>query len=51
MNSVLNEKCKNMLENPDLEKDYHLRTTIGIYKIGHDSVRFVKCSAYYDLSY
>ena len=39
-----------MLEKPDFEQDYYSRTVIGIYKIGHDSIRLLKWLAYYDRS-
>ena len=31
-----------MLENPDFEQAYYSRTSIGIYKTGHDSFRTMK---------
>ena len=40
-----------MLENLDFEHDYWSRTAIGIYKIGHDSIRLMKWMFYYDTSY
>ena len=40
-----------MLENPDFEQNYHSKTSSGIYKIGHDFIRLMKCIAYYDKSY
>ena len=40
-----------MNENPDFEQDYWSRTAIGIYKIGHDSIRLMKWICYYDRSY
>ena len=40
-----------MLENLDFEQDYWSRTAIGVYKIGHDSIRIMKLVAYYDRSY
>ena len=45
------ENFKDMLENPDFEQDYSSRTAIGIYKIGHDSIRLMKWLAYYDKSF
>ena len=51
INSILNEKYKHMLENPDFEQEYWSRTAIGIYEIGHDSKRLAKWLAYYDRSY
>ena len=39
INNVLIEKYKYMLENLDFEQEYWSRAAIGIYKIGHDSVR------------
>ena len=31
-----------MLENFDFEQDTYSKTTIGVYKIGHDSIRLMK---------
>ena len=36
-----------MLENPDLEQDFHSKIAESIYKTGHDSIRLMKCLAYY----
>ena len=36
---------------PDFQKNYWSRTTEGIYKIGHDSIRLMKWLIYYDRSY
>ena len=51
MNTILIEKCEDLLENPELEHHYFSRTAIGIYKIGHDSIRLMKLLFYYDRSY
>ena len=51
INSILIEKYKNMLKNPDFEQDYWSRTAQGVYKIGHDSIRLMKRICYYDRSY
>ena len=51
LNNILIEKYKNTLENLDFEQHYWSRTSIGIYKIGHDSIRLMKWLAYYDRSY
>ena len=40
-----------MLENSDFEQDSWSRTTEGIYKIGHYSIRLMKWLGYYDRSY
>ena len=48
INNILIEKYKNMLENSDFEKNYWSRTSQGIYKIGHDSIRLMKWICYYD---
>ena len=40
-----------MLENSDSEQTYWSRTSQGIYKIGHDSIRLMKRICYYDRSY
>ena len=50
-NKILIEKYKDMLENQDFEQNYWSRMAKGVYKIGHDSVRLVKCLAYFDRSY
>ena len=49
--NILNEKYKNLNENPDLEQHFYSRTLTGIYKIGHDSVRLVEWLADYDRCY
>ena len=51
INNILIEKYTDMLKNPDFEQDYWSRTAIGIYKIGHDSIRLLKRIFYYDRSY
>ena len=50
-NNILIEKFKNMSENPDFEQNYWSRTSIGIYKIGHDSIRLLEWICYHDRSY
>ena len=40
-----------MIKNPDFEQNYWSRTAIGIYKVGHDSIRLIKFMCYYDRSY
>ena len=42
MNIILIEKYKNTLENLDFEQDYWSRTSQGVYKIRHDSIRLMK---------
>ena len=37
-----------MNSNPDFEQKYYSKTTEGVYKIGHDSIRILKWLAYYD---
>ena len=51
LKSILIEKNKNMIENPDFEQNYWSRTAEGIYKIGHDSIGLMKWLIYYDRSY
>ena len=51
INNTLIEIYKNMLENTDFEQNYWSRTSTGIYKIGHDSIRLMKWICYYDQSY
>ena len=40
-----------MLKNPDFEQYSWSRTSQGIYKIGHDSIRLMKWICFYDRSY
>ena len=40
-----------MLENPDFEQNYWSKSSEGVYKIGHDSVRLMKWSAFCDQFY
>ena len=51
VNNILIEKYKDMLENPDFEKNQYSRTETNTYKIGPDSIRLLKWLAYYDRSY
>ena len=51
INNILIEKYKNMLKNSDYEQNYWSRAAIGVYKIGHDSIRLMKWTCYYDRSY
>ena len=37
-----------MLENPDFEQNYWSKTAEGIYKIGHNSIKLMKCLFYHD---
>ena len=50
VNNILVEKYKNMSENPNSERNYCSRTASGIYKIGHESIRLMKWTCYYDKS-
>ena len=40
-----------ILENPHFEQDHWSTTAIGMYKIGHDSIRLMKWIIYYDRSF
>ena len=51
INNTLIEIFKDMLKNPNFEQNYWSRTSKGIYKIGHDSVRLMKFICYYNRSY
>ena len=51
INNTLIEIYKGMIKNPDFEQNYWSRTSIGIYKIGHDSIRLMKWMCYYDRSF
>ena len=50
MNNILIEKCKDMLDNPDFEHNHFSSTATSIDKIGHESIRLMKWSAYSDRS-
>ena len=39
-----------MIKNPNFEQKYWSRTSTGIYKIGHDSIRLMKFICYYGRS-
>ena len=51
INNIFIEKYEEMLRNPNFEQDYWSGTAVGIYKIGHDSIRLMKWICYYDRSY
>ena len=51
INNTLIEIYKDMLLNPNFEQNYWSRTSTGIYKIGHNSIRLMKWICYYDRSY
>ena len=51
INNILIEKYKKMLENSDFEQNYWSRTSQGVYKIGHGSIRLMKWICYYDRSH
>ena len=50
INNILIEKYKKMLKNPDFEQNHYSITSTGICKIGHDSIRLLKCMCYFDRS-
>ena len=51
INNTLIEIYKDMLLNPNFEQNYWTKSSKGIYKIGHDSIRLMKWICYYDRSY
>ena len=51
INITLIEIYKDMLLNPNFEQNYWSRIAVGIYKIGHDSIRLMKWICYYDRSF
>ena len=51
INNNLIEIFKDMLKNPDFEQNFWSRTSTGIYKIGHDSIRLMKWICFSDRSY
>ena len=51
LNNILFDKYKDKLDNSDFEQDLSSRTSSGIYKIGHHSIRLKKRLALYDRSY
>ena len=46
INNILIEKSKDMIINPNFEQDYWSRTAVGVYNIGHDSIRLMKWICY-----
>ena len=51
INNTLIEIYKDMIKNPDFEQNHWSRTAIGIYKIGHDSIRLMKWLIFYDKTF
>ena len=51
ISNALFEIYKDILKNPNFEQNNYSITSIGIYKIAHDSIRLVKWICYYDRSY
>ena len=51
INNTLIEIYKDMLENPNFEQNKYSLTSIGTYKIGHDSIRLMQWICFYDRSY
>ena len=45
INNILIEKYKNTNEKPDFERNFHSRSSVGIYMIGYHSVRLMKWMA------
>ena len=50
INNILIEKYKDMLENPNFEKNHYSKISTGIYKTTHDSIRLKKWICYCDRS-
>ena len=50
INKKVIEIYKDLLKNPDFERNYWSRTAQGVYKIGHDSIRLMKWICYHDRS-
>ena len=51
INKTLIEIYKDMLKNPDFAQDYWTGISLGIYKIGLNSIRLMKWKCYCDRSY
>ena len=51
ISSILIEKYKDLLENPNFEQNHYSITSTGIHKNAHDSIRLMKWICYYDRSY
>ena len=51
IDNILIEIYKEMLKNHKFEQNKYSRTSSGIYKKGHDSIRLMKWICYYDRSY
>ena len=50
-NNILIENYKDMLKNPIFEQNHYSKTSTGIHRIGHDSIRIMEWLFYYDRSY
>ena len=51
INNTLIEIYKDLLKNHNLEQNKYTITSTGIYKIAHDSIRFLKWICYYERSH
>ena len=51
INNTLIELYKDTLKNPNFEQNQCSKTSIGLYKIAHYSIRLMKWICYYDRSY
>ena len=51
INNTLIEIYKDMLKNPNFERNNYSITSTGTYKRGHDSIRLMNWICYYDRSY
>ena len=51
INNLLTEIYKDMIKNPDFEQNRYSKTSNGVYKIAHDSIRLMKWICYYDRFY
>ena len=50
-NNILIGKYEDLNENPDFEQEYWSRTTTGVFKTGHDSIRLLNWLAYFERSF
>ena len=50
INKILKQKNKGMKENPDFEQNYYSKSSEGIFRTGHDSVRLMKWLDFYGRS-
>ena len=51
INNTLFEVSRDLIKNPNFEQNKYSKTSNGIYKIAHDSIRLMKWICYFDRSF